>query len=257
MNEIDLVRNYWDARPCNIKHSNLEIGTREYFDAVEFRKYFVESHIPTFAEFNKWHGKTVLEIGCGIGTDAVNFAKKAIYTGVELSDKSLEITKNRFLIYNLKGTFYCGNAEELNTFLPQQKFDLIYSFGVIHHSPNPSKIIENLKNFCHEETELRIMLYAKNSWKSFMIEHGFDQPEAQYGCPIALTYTHDEIRDLLNPYFEIFEINQDHIFPYKIKEYKQYEYILEDWWKSMPIEMFKILEKKLGWHTLIKAKVIK
>ena len=70
-NSIDEVRSYWNARPCNIRHSTAPTGTREYFDQVESRKYKVEPHIPNFAEFDKWNGKKVLEIGCGIGTDEV------------------------------------------------------------------------------------------------------------------------------------------------------------------------------------------
>ena len=66
-NPIDEVRNYWNARPCNIRHSPAPTGTREYFDQVESRKYKVEPHIPDFAEFDKWKGKSVLEIGCGGG----------------------------------------------------------------------------------------------------------------------------------------------------------------------------------------------
>jgi len=52
------------------------VGTREYFDEVEARKYFVEPHIPRFAEFERWQGKKVLEIGCGIGPDTVTLARQ-------------------------------------------------------------------------------------------------------------------------------------------------------------------------------------
>jgi SAM-dependent methyltransferase len=72
---IEDVRAYWDARPCNIRHSRAPIGSREYFDEVEARKYLVEPHIPDFAQFERWKDRRVLEVGCGIGTDTVNFAR--------------------------------------------------------------------------------------------------------------------------------------------------------------------------------------
>src|ERR1700747_489391 len=94
---IEAVEAYWNARPCNVRHSPKPVGSREYFDEVEQRKHFVEPHIPGFAQFARWKGKRVLEVGCGIGTAAVNFARcGADYTGVELSDASLKLTRQRF-----------------------------------------------------------------------------------------------------------------------------------------------------------------
>src|SRR5204863_5728689 len=98
------VQAYWDARPCNIRHSAKTIGSRDYFDEVERRKYFVEPHIPGFAQFERWRGAKVLEIGAGIGTDAVNFIRAgAIYTGIELSSRSLDLTRARLAVFNLVG----------------------------------------------------------------------------------------------------------------------------------------------------------
>ena len=57
---LDRVRQFWDHRPCNIRHSPKPLGTREYFDEVEARKYFVEPHIPRFALFDRWKGKSDL-----------------------------------------------------------------------------------------------------------------------------------------------------------------------------------------------------
>ena len=255
MSGIDNVRNFWDLRPCNIKHSNAEFGTVEYFNEVEKRKYFVEPHIPQFAEFAKWNGKKVLEIGCGIGTDAVNFVRAgADYTGIELSQNSLNIAQMRlFQVFNLTGKFYCGNAEELDSFLPIETYDLIYSFGVIHHTPKPHLIVKQLLQYMNEDSEFRLMLYSRDSWKSIMINAGIDQPEAQSGCPIARVYGYSEIANLLSDYV-IMSMEKAHIFPYVIEKYVKYEYEVQPWFKAMPEDMFKALEKNLGWHTLIKCR---
>src|SRR6476646_992245 len=124
--DIQHVRSYWNARPCNIRHSVQPVGTKEYFDEVEKRKYFVEPHIPSFAQFDNWKGKRVLEVGCGIGTDTVSFARAgAFVTAVELSDQSLTLAQQRAKVFGLDRQikFYQANAEELSAVVPVESYD--------------------------------------------------------------------------------------------------------------------------------------
>lgn len=252
--DIVAVQAYWDRRPCNIRHSRRELGSAEYFDEVEARKYFVEPHIPDFAQFPRWRGKRVLEVGCGIGTDAVNFARAgADYTAVDLSGVSLDLARRRFEVFGLEGRFIAGNAERLDRLVPSQSFDLVYSFGVIHHTPDPPAVIAGIRQAIKPDGELRIMLYSRNSWKAVMIAAGFDQPEAQSGCPIALTYTDEQIHRLLRG-FTVTSITQAHIFPYNPEAYVRYEYEVQPWFQAMPEPMFKALEAAFGWHKLIIAR---
>ena len=249
------VQDFWNARPCNLRHSNAPVGTKQYFDEVEERKYFVEPHIPAFADFPKWAGKRVLEIGCGMGTDATNFARNgAIYTGVELSSESLNLARQRFEVFGLPGRFIEGNAEEIDQLLHGETFDLVYSFGVLHHTPSLENALSGIHTLMHPDSMFKMMVYAENSWKSAMINAGLDQPEAQYGCPIANTYTSHEIQEIMhNSGFRVQKISQDHVFPYVIEEYKKYNYVRESWFQNMPSEVFGALEKQLGWHLLITA----
>lgn len=254
---IQTVQSYWNARPCNIRHSTQPIGTKEYFDEVETRKYFVEPHIPGFAQFERWKGKKVLEVGCGLGTDTINFARAgALVTATDLSDESLKLAQQRAKVYGLEDriVFYQANAEELASSVPVTDYDLVYSFGVIHHTPHPARAVAQIRHYMKSTSELRMMLYAKNSWKNIMIEAGFDQPEAQSGCPIAFTYTAGEIEALLEGY-KVLQITQDHIFPFVIEKYVQYEYKVVPWFSSMPKAMFSTLEKRLGWHMLVSARL--
>jgi ubiquinone/menaquinone biosynthesis C-methylase UbiE len=251
---IDQVKDFWNARPCNVRHSDKPLGTREYFDEVEKKKFTAEPHIPTFCEFDRWHGKRVLEIGSGIGTMAINFARAgADYTGVELSEESLELTRQRFQVYDYPGRFFQGNAEELTNFVPIQKYDLVFTWGVIHHSPNPGAILQQAQHYMKSGTTLKVMVYAANSWKNYMIEAGHDQPEAQYGCPVAYTYTENQLMSMIGPGFRIVSVDQDHIFPFQVEPYKAGQYKKQPWFEHMPAEIFRALERRLGWHLMITA----
>ena len=254
-NTIKDVQDFWNTRPCNVRHSKKEVGTKEYFDEVEKKKFFVEPHIKSFSKFNEWNGKKVLEIGCGLDTAGINFARYgAEYTGVELSAESLELAKKRFEVYDQSGEFYEGNAEELSSFLPMEKYHLIYSWGVLHHTPHPDRAMAEIRRYLAKDGVFKLMLYSSDSWKNYMISIGLDQPEAQYGCPVAYTYTEEEIHELLDDHFDVVSIERDHIFPYQIEPYKKGEYVKQPWFEAMPQEMFDVLEKKIGWHLLITAK---
>lgn len=266
MDLVEAVKEFWNRRPCNIRHSSKPVGTKEYFEEVEARKYFVEPHIPEFAQFERWRGKKVLEIGCGIGTDAVNFAKGgADLTAVELSEKSLEICRRRFEVYGLKARFYSGNAENLSSFVPVESYDLIYCFGVIHHTPHPDRILEEIKKYCKSETEIRVMLYSKWSWKVLWIILKYGKgafwragelvrsySEAQTGCPVTYYYSFSDIKRLMKD-FTISTIRKDHIFPYVIEKYVNYKYEWKWYFRSMPKPLFRWYEKNFGWHTLLVA----
>jgi len=264
---IAAVRDFWNARPCNVRHSTKTIGSKEYFDEVEARKYFVEPHIPQFAQFERWRGKRVLEIGCGIGTDTVNFARAgAEVTAVDLSEKSLEIARHRASVYGLTNIrFYHGNAEELSSFLPVAPYDLIYSFGVIHHTPHPERVVEAIRRYSHSNTVLKVMVYHRNSWKALEVllrdGHGAfwrlselieRHSEAQTGSPVTYTYTHRTIRDLLHGYV-VDSIFVDHIFPYRISDYVQYRYAKVWYFRYLPEFVLLWLEKRAGWHLCVTA----
>ncbi len=268
---IGNVKKYWDTSPCNIRHSNAPFGTKKYFDEVEKRKYFVEPHIPKFAQFKKWKGKRVLEIGCGIGTDTINFARSgATVTTIDLSKKSLEITRRRAKLFHVdkKISFYHGNAEKLSSIVPIKKYDLIYSFGVIHHTPHPERVIKELKKYATKETVVKIMVYYKYSWKVFwiLVKYGkgvfwrLNQLIAQYseaviGSPVTYVYSQSDIRNSFLRDFRIIQMSPEHIFPYKIKPYRAYRYEKTWYFKYIPMFLFEMLEKHIGWHLCITARL--
>jgi ubiquinone/menaquinone biosynthesis C-methylase UbiE len=268
---ISDVQRYWDARPCNIRHSPKPVGSKEYFDEVEARKYLVEPHIPVFAEFDRWKGKRVLEVGCGIGTDSINFARAgAELTAVDLSPESLAIAAQRADVMGVADriTFKQANAEELTSYVDDGPYDLVYSFGVIHHTPHPERALAEMRALAAPGGTLKLMVYHRRSWKVFWIlaaegrgrfwnaeELIAKHSEAQTGCPVTFSYTRAEGRELVERSgFGVDEVWVDHVFPYRVRDYVEYRYVKEPYFRWMPRPLFRRFERRFGWHLMIEGR---
>ena len=263
------VRDYWNERPCNVRHSSATIGTREYFDQVEARKYLVEPHIPGFARYADWSGKRVLEIGCGLGTDTINFARAgASITAVDLSSKSLELAHQRARVFGLEDrvVFHEADAERLCEVVAPEPFDLVYSFGVIHHSPRPERILDQIRrHFVGPQSVLKLMVYHRHSWKVAALvlreakgawwrldEAVARQSEAQTGCPVTYSYSKRGFSKILEHHgFRVEQMSVDHIFAYRVSDYVQYRYVKAFPFNVLPNKVTRALEQRLGWHLCV------
>lgn len=157
------VRAFWQEHPCGTKFSDAEIGTREFFERVEQHRYEKEWHIPAAAEFANADGLKVLEIGCGLGTDGAQFAKAgADYTGVDLTAASIELARKRFELAGLKGEFRVADAEQLD--FADNTFDLVYSHGVLHHTPDTAAAVKEIHRVLKPGGRAIVMLYHRGSY---------------------------------------------------------------------------------------------
>lgn len=157
------VREFWQAHPCGTKFSDAEMGTREFFERVEQHRYTKESHILAAGDFANAGGLKVLEIGCGLGTDGAQFAKAgADYTGIDLTEASIELARKRFELFGLKGEFRVADAERLD--FAGESFDLVYSHGVLHHTPDIDAAIREIHRVLKPRGQARIMLYHRDSY---------------------------------------------------------------------------------------------
>ncbi len=156
------IKKFWNKKPCGTFGNIPKDTNREYFDKIKTRRYRLEPFIFDIARFNEHIGKNVLEIGCGIGMDGIEFAKNgAIYTGVDLSDESIKLCKKHFEIFKQCGNILNIDAENLP--FENESFDLVYSWGVLHHIPNMQKSIDEIHRVLKQNGKIAIMIYNKYS----------------------------------------------------------------------------------------------
>lgn len=160
------VRDFWEAKPCGSVHADAPEGTREYFDQVERQRYEVEPFIPRHARFSEALGRDVLEIGVGLGTDFVRFARAGgRLTGVDLTEHSVELVRRRLELEGLAAELRVADAERLP--FEDRRFDITYSWGVLHHTPDPVRAMREAVRVTRPGGRVCVMVYARRSWLAY------------------------------------------------------------------------------------------
>jgi SAM-dependent methyltransferase len=160
------VKAYWELTPCGSKHASATEGEPEYFVQVEKRRYELEPFIPQYADFEGSRGKRVLEIGVGLGTDFVRFARAgANVTGVDLTEHSAKLVARRLELEGLDGEVRLADAEALP--FEDNSFDRVYSWGVLMVTPDTPRAVREAIRVLRPGGALCAMVYARRSWVAF------------------------------------------------------------------------------------------
>jgi len=167
----DEVRSYWEQRACGTKKNvvgETEKFSRNWYEKVEAHRYEVEPFIHSVAQFTRHHGKKLLEVGVGAGTDHLQWARAGLDChGVDLTDEAIETTRRRFEIYGMSSNLQRIDAETLP--FEDNSFDVVYSWGVIHHSAHPDKIIAEIHRVLKKGGTYIGMMYGRYSLASLRI----------------------------------------------------------------------------------------
>lgn len=257
------AREQWSANPCGASAArDCEFGTREYFDAIETYRYEIESPwMKRLIGFDRYKGKRLLEVGFGTGTDLVQFARGgAQATGVDLTPRSIEIARRRFEVYGLRGEFAIGDGENLA--FPDSSFDVVYSFGVLHHTPDTERAIHEIHRVLKPGGKAIVMLYHRASlyyWGSLFFKHGILGGEffkesmgeimsrrVEYseteGRPLVKAYTRDEARQMFSDFHDSnFQVNQ--LTRHELRPVGRF----------IPEPLLLWLARNFGWNLLITA----
>ncbi len=166
MNPTELkeqVRSYWNKASCGTEFINQEKYSRAYFEAIEQFRYHIEPEIFAFAQFTRYHGKKVLEVGVGAGTDFLQWVRAGAQAhGIDLTQEAIENIQHRLTLYDLKAyELLIADAEQLP--YDNNTFDLTYSWGVIHHSPNMEQCLNEMIRVTKPGGTIKVMIYNRRS----------------------------------------------------------------------------------------------
>ncbi len=209
----EAVASFWDRASCG---EELYLGgkQREDYAAQARLRYELEPYIGEFAEFEKAKGKRVLEIGVGLGADHQRFAEAgAELFGCDLTERAVQHTSHRLALLGLVSAIQRADAESLP--YESDSFDIVYSWGVLHHSPNTQGAIEEVRRILKPGGRAKIMIYHRYSfigymlWLRYALLRGrpmmsLDQIYARYlESPGTKAYSADEARNLFNHFSNV------------------------------------------------------
>jgi ubiquinone/menaquinone biosynthesis C-methylase UbiE len=259
------AREQWEQDPCGASTAREhELGTREFFDAIE--KYRYQEYAPWMPEvmgFDQFGGARLLEIGCGMGTDLLQFARSgARCTAIDLTPRSIEITRQRFALYGYDGSFMISDGEVLP--FRSESFDVVYSNGVLHHTPDTAGAIREVHRVLRRGGTAKIMLYHRHSlnyWVDVILRRGVIHGDFLRGQSTreimsrCVEYSEHEARPLVKVYsrrqarelFDLFADVKIEVDQLTREELRFLAPVVSD-------SAFRFLRRRLGWNVIVTAK---
>lgn len=161
------VHDFWNEASCGENLYLLGLD-REAYETQARKRYELEPYILEFAGFDSTKAMQVLEIGVGLGADHQRYAQAgADLYGIDLTERAVEHTQRRLATFELSSQLAVGDAEQLD--FPDEYFDRVYSWGVLHHSPNTSKAVAEVYRVLNQGGTARVMIYHKWSLVGLML----------------------------------------------------------------------------------------
>jgi SAM-dependent methyltransferase len=263
--EKQRAREQWNNDPAGAAYGRgYDFATREFFEAVERHRYTEYAPwMPAAMGFDQFPGKSLLEVGCGMGTDLLQFARGgARVTGVDLTPRSVETSRKHLELYGHSGDFAITDAEQLP--FASESFDVAYSNGVLHHTPDTAGAVREIHRVLRPGGLARVMLYHRNSW-NFWFEilghrgllrgqllRGLSAEEIMRryievneggGRPLVKVYSRRQARQLFSMFREV---------KIQIEQLTRREFYFVG--RLIPERIFRRLQRSFGWNVIISAR---
>jgi len=240
---------YWNERIHDLEMTDQPVGTLAFFDALDDYRFDKLRYLPRLVDFGGYAGRRLLEVGCGIGTDLVRFARGgARVTGVDLAARSIELARANLDLHGLEGQgdLRVGDGETLE--FPDGAFDIVYAHGVLQYTADPRRMVEECRRVLAPGGEAIFMVYNRVSWLNAMsaaLGVGLEHADA----PVLRKYSIPEFRRLLDGFADVRVVPER--FPVRSR--------LHTGWKATAFNALFVgtfnaiprpLVRRFGWHLL-------
>jgi 2-polyprenyl-3-methyl-5-hydroxy-6-metoxy-1,4-benzoquinol methylase len=232
---IEAVREFWNEHVHDWKIARSPAGTKEFFEEIEEYRYEKLDYLAEAIGFERFAGKTVLDLGCGVGNDLARFAKAgAIVTGVDLAEHSIKLARDNFRFRGLQGEFLQMNGEKLS--LPDNSFDAVFCHTVLHFTPDPAAMISEIHRVLKPGGEAILMTVNRHSWMS-LLRRVMKIEVDHLDSPVYCTYTVSEFEGMLSTFRDMRIV--PHRFPVRTKVHaglkaSMYNLLFVDLFNALP-----------------------
>lgn len=244
---LDRVQHYWNERIHDLEMTRNPPGSREFFSDLDEYRFEKLRYLPSLVNFEGYRGKTLLEVGCGIGTDLVRFAKGgAIATGVDLSATAIELARKNAEQAGVDLRLELANGEALP--FEDASFDAVYAHGVLQYTADPKRMVEECRRVLRPEGLAIFMVYNRLSWLNALSKVMRVELEHQ-DAPVLRKYSIGEYRELLSSFASARIVPER--FPVKTRLHGGWKGFLYNY---LFVGLFEILPRAfvrpLGWHLM-------
>jgi SAM-dependent methyltransferase len=242
---VETVKDFWQAHVNNEYYTKERRASEAYFRQIEERRYRFHYHLADL--FSRLRGRPgkLLEVGCGIGVDSIQLARGGFnVTAVDLTENALAVAREFAAHRGVDIDFRLGNAESLE--FEDESFDVVYSFGVLHHTPDIEKSVAEVRRVLKPGGTAHVMLYHRTSLVNLVhrvLRLPYESPKnLKDHCPVVYTFTRRGVRELFSEFSDV-SVRAEYPFTFGFGPLGT----------RTPLWLRRPLGRAIGWHLMITA----
>ena len=242
---MESVKDFWEAHVNNEYYTDEERASEAYFSEIEQRRYRWHYHLRELFSSLEGSRGWLLEVGCGIGVDSIQLARCGFdVTAVDLTENAIRVARQLAQQRGVTVDFRLGNAERLD--FPDESFDAVYSFGVLHHTPDIEQAVAEVRRILRPGGTAYVMLYHRDSLVNLvhkLLRLPYESPrDREDHCPVVYTFSRRGAKRLFND-FSVVSVRAEYPFTYGFGPLGS----------RLPLPMRRALGRAIGWHLMITA----